>query len=221
MRRTARTPPPASPPSAPAAAPTADGRPLRVLVVYDAQVADPDLRAALRRGLEAAGCEVVGVVAAGFDLHGQVVDSQPDLIIIDAESDWRDAVEGVCVATQDAPRPIVLFTDNADTRDARRAIAAGVSAYVVAGLAPERVKPVLDVAVARFEVEQGLRAELVAAQSRLEERKRVDRAKGVLMDRLGLSEAEAFAKLRRLAMDRKIPLGEAAQRILDTAALLG
>jgi len=214
-----RAPPPPAPPAPEASA--ADARPLRVLVVYDTQVADPDLRVALRRGLEASGCEVVGVVAAGFELQAQVEVGRPDLIIIDAESDWRDAVEGVCVATQDAPRPIVLFTDNADTRDARRAIAAGVSAYVVAGLAPERVKPVLDVAVARFEVEQGLRAELVAAQSRLEERKRVERAKGVLMDKLGLSEAEAFARLRRLAMDRKIPIAEAAQRVLDTAALLG
>jgi response regulator NasT len=100
------------------------------------------------------------------------------------------------------------------------AVAAGVTAYIVAGLAPERIRPILDVAMARFQHEQELRRELADARSELQERKVIDRAKGLLMQRQGLSEKEAYDKLRKSAMDRGLKLGEVAQRILDVADLL-
>jgi len=81
---------------------------------------------------------------------------QPDMVIVDAESDARDALEHVVMATREAPRPIVMFTNDSDTSHVRDAVAAGVTAYVVAGLSPERIRPILDVALARFQHEQAL-----------------------------------------------------------------
>jgi response regulator NasT len=103
----------------------------------------------------------------------------------------------------------------------RDAIAAGVTAYVVAGLASERIKPVLEVAMARFQHEQALRDELAQARSELSQRKLVDRAKALLMKRHGLSEPEAYTRLRRAAMDKGLKIADVAQRILDVADLLG
>jgi response regulator NasT len=187
---------------------------LRVLVVVDVVELDPALSQDLRHGLTHAGYEVVGVMPAGIAVIDAVGALGPDVIIIEAESHWRDALEHVCVATQHAPRPIVLFTENSDTADARLAIAAGVSAYVVAGLAPERVKPVLEVALARFEIEQGLREALQRQRDELAQRNVVDRAKSILMQRFGLAEDEAHRRLRRLAMDAQVSLGEAARRVV-------
>jgi two-component system, response regulator / RNA-binding antiterminator len=96
-----------------------------------------------------------------------------------------------------------------------------VTAYVVAGLAPERVKPVLEVPMARFQHEEALRRELADARTELSDRKVVDRAKGLLMQRQGLSETEAYARLRKAAMDKGLKLAEVAQRILDVSDLLG
>ena len=145
---------------------------------------------------------------------------QPDMIIVDAESQARDTLEHVVMATRDARRPIVLFTEDNDTTHVRDAIAAGVTAYVVAGLAPDRVRPVLDVALARFQHEESMRRELADARSQLSERKTIDRAKGLLMQRQGLSEDEAYARLRKTAMDKGLKVAEVAQRILDVADLL-
>ena len=175
----------------------------------------------LRIGLLENGYNIVAVLPADVFLHERLAQIQPDLIIVDAESQARDALEHVVMATRDARRPIVLFTDDEDTSRVREAIAAGVSAYVVAGLAPERVKPVLDVAMARFHHEESLRQALADAQTQLHERKLIERAKGVLMQRHGLPEPDAYARMRKTAMDKGLRLGEVAQRILDVADLLG
>jgi two-component system, response regulator / RNA-binding antiterminator len=140
---------------------------------------------------------------------------------VDAESAARDALEHVVMATRDERRPIVLFTNDGDTTHVKDAVAAGVSAYIVAGLAPERIRPILDVAMARFQHEQELRRELADAKTQLHERKVIDRAKGLLMQRQGLSEQQAYDKLRKNAMDRGLRLGEVAQRLVDAADLLG
>ena len=115
----------------------------------------------------------------------------------------------------------MLFTNDNDTTHVKDAVAAGVSAYVVAGLAPERIRPILDVAMARFEHEQGLRRQLADARSELQDRKVIDRAKSLLMQRQDLSEEAAYARLRKAAMDKGLKLGEVAQRMLDAADLLG
>ena len=204
--------------------------PLRILVVAPeslaAGAADPgaarqaERSRLLRISLLENGYNIVAVLPADAFLGERIVQVQPDLIVVDAESDARDALEHVVVATRDQRRAIVLFTDDEDITHVGDAVAAGVCGYVVAGLAPERIRPVLAVAMARFQHEQRLRRELADARSQLQERQVIERAKGVLMQRQGLSEAKAFEKLRRTAMDKGLKLREVAQRILDVADLL-
>ncbi len=180
----------------------------------------------LRIGLLEGGFNLVASLPADVFLNERLSQLQPDMIIVDAESDARDALEHVVVATRDAPRPIVMFTNDNDNNHARAAVAAGVSAYVVAGLSPERIEPILNVAMARFQHEQSLRLELEQARSELNElssalkdRKTIEKAKALLMTRQKLTEEAAYIKLRKTAMDKNIKIVEVAQRILDVADL--
>ena len=209
---------------------TGDVRSLRIVVINsivppegeqdELAWAQAERARALRIGLLEAGYNIIAVFPADIHLPERVAQLQPDMIIIDAESDARDVLEHVVVATQNAPRPIVLFTEDHDKSNMEAAMAAGVSAYVVAGLQSERIKPVLDVALARFNADQKLRTELSDTKLKLAERKTIERAKGLLMTRQKMSEDEAYQKLRRLAMDKNLKLSEVAQRILDVADLL-
>lgn len=175
----------------------------------------------LRIGLLEGGFNLVATLPADVFLSERLSQLQPDMIIVDAESDARDALEHVVMATRDARRPIVLFTNDGDTSHVKDAVAAGVSAYIVAGLEPARIRPILDVAMARFEHEQDLRRELAEAKDELRERKVIDRAKAMLMQRQGLDEGQAYDKLRKAAMNKGLRLAEVAQRLLDAADLLG
>jgi len=201
-----------------------------VIVAPDTLVpepSDPDAEVeaersrSLRIGMLQSGYNIVAVLPADVFLPDRLAQIGPDMIIVDAESQARDTLEHVVVATRDARRPIVLFTNDEDTSHVRAAIAAGVTAYVVAGLAPERVKPVLEVAMARFQHEESLRRELAEARTQLSERKLIDRAKGLLMTRQGLTEEQAYARLRKTAMDKGLKLADVAQRVIDVADLLG
>ncbi len=211
---------------------------LRIVVVApDLALTDPgdedarvqaDRSRSLRIGLLENGFNLVASLPADVYLTERLTQLRPDLVIVDAESDARDALEHVVFATRDAPRPIVMFTNDEDTSHVQAAVAAGVSAYIVAGLSAQRIRPILDVALARFQHEQTLRQELAATKSELrerttelQERKLLDRAKGLIMQRQGLSEAQAYAKLRRAAMDQGLKLAQVAQRLLDMAELLG
>lgn len=175
----------------------------------------------LRIGLLESGFNLIATLPADTFLAERLAQLQPDMIIVDAESDARDSLEHVVMATRDARRPIVLFTNDDDTSHVKDAVAAGVSAYIVAGLEPTRIRPILDVAMARFEHEQGLRRELADAKGELQDRKTIDRAKAMLMQQQGLSEPLAYDKLRKAAMDKGLRMGEVAQRLLDAADLLG
>ncbi|WP_332776409.1 ANTAR domain-containing response regulator [Polaromonas sp.] len=174
----------------------------------------------LRIGLLENGYNIVAVLPSDTFLAERLAQLQPDMIIVDAESEARDSLEHVVMATRDARRPIVLFTNDNDTTHVKDAVAAGVSAYIVAGLSPDRIRPILDVAMARFEHEQGLRRALADVKTELHERKVIERAKGLLMQRQGLSEQAAYDKLRKTAMDKGLRLGDVAQRMLDVADLL-
>ena len=175
----------------------------------------------LRIGLLENGFNLVAVLPADTLLNERLTQLQPDMIIVDAESQARDALEHVVVATRDARRPIVMFTNDNDTSHVKDAVAAGVSAYIVAGLSSERIRPILDVAMARFQHEQALRQELADTKVELQDRKIIDRAKGMLMQRQGLNEQAAYDKLRKTAMDKSLKVVEVAQRMLDVAELLG
>lgn len=203
---------------------------LRIVVVapdlaledpQDEHAASQDARSrALRIGLLENGFNLVATLPADVFLTERIGQLQPDLIVVDAESEARDALEHVVFATREERRPIVLFTDDADTSNIGDAVAAGVTAYIVDGLAASRIRPILEVAMARFQHEQGLRSELAQAQSALKNRGVVDQAKALLMRSQSLSEPQAHAKLRKMAMDRSLKLTEMAQRILDVADLL-
>ena len=175
----------------------------------------------LRRGLEQAGYEVAGILSSPFELLRAVERLSPDVIIIDTDSPSRDVLEHLCVMGRDRPRPIVMFSADDDARTIREAVRAGVSAYVVDGLEPERVKAIVEVACARFEEFQRLRAELAEANQRLSERKLVERAKGLLMKERGIDEAEAYQLLRTLAMNRGKRIGDVAQDVIAAVELLG
>jgi len=193
---------------------------LRILLVRDPFNSHEDDVSAIRAGLADAGYELVSVVDADLRLPELITQILPDMLIIESEAAARDVIEHVCVSTQHAPRPIVLFTDNTDTDRIRTSLAAGITAYIVDGLKPERVKPVLDVAYARFQFEQQLRGELAETRNQLTERKVVERAKGLLMQQLQISEDDAYRRLRKLAMEKGIRIAQAAQRIIDVSAAL-
>src|SRR3989344_2936062 len=204
--------------------------PLRVVIILpvtvslepdDDEVAEVERTRILRIALLEAGYNVVATLPGDRFLPERLVQIQPDLIVVDAESQGRDILEHVVLATRDDRRPIVMLSDDPDTSYVRQAISAGVSTYVVAGTTAAQIKPVLDVALARFEHEELLRSELADARNQLEERKVIDRAKGLLMTRQGLSEQEAYARLRKAAMDRGLKLAEVAKRLIDAADLLG
>lgn len=188
---------------------------LRILLVRDPLDADPLNVETIRGGLVSAGFTEIQIVDADLRLPDVITATQPDMLIIASESAARDTIEHVCVSTQHAPRPIVLFTDNDDSQRIKAALTAGITAYIVDGLRAERVKTVLDVAYARFELDQELRAELDATRLKLAERKVVERAKGLLMQARGLSEEEAYKRLRSMAMERGLKLVDAAQRVID------
>jgi response regulator NasT len=204
-----------------------DSTHLKILVVNslvvpegadDATREQADRARALRIGLLEGGYNILAALPPDADLEEQIARLQPDLIIVDEQSDA--ALRRVVAATAEARRPIVCFTESNDRQRMHAAIQAGVSAYVVAGLSAERVKAVLDVAIARFQVEQKLRDELEETRNKLAERKIIERAKGLLMERQQCSEDEAYSRLRRLAMDKNLRLAEVAQRMLDVADLL-
>lgn len=211
--------------------PTPAPRTLRIVVVntvlFDGDEHDEALAAQVRRGnalrigLLESGYDIVASLPADLYLPERISQLQPDMIIIDAQSDARDVLEHIVISSRDERRPIVLFTDDDTTRSMDAAMAAGVSAYIVAGLQSERIKPVLNVALARFRQEQKLLAELADTREKLAERKIIDRAKGVLMTSQRLTEDQAYQKLRSMAMNKNMKLADIAQRILDVEDLLG
>jgi len=202
---------------------------LELYDAHDEHARDQDERSrSLRIGLLESGFNLIASLPADVFLTERLAQLRPDLIIVDAESDARDALEHVVMATRDERRPIVMFTNDQDSGNARAAVAAGVTAYIVAGLQAERIRPILDVAMARFQHEQALRKELADVRcelnelsTTLQERKVIDRAKAMLMERQKLSESDAYARLRKAAMDKNLKMVEVAQRMLDVADLLG
>jgi len=175
----------------------------------------------LRQAPQAAGYEVLEEAASTAALLHAVLEQQPDVVVIDVDSPSRDTLEQLAMLHARAPRPVVMFSGDGDDQLIRAAVGAGVTAYVVDGLSPARLAPVVQVALARFEQEAGMRRSLEQVRQALEERKLIDRAKGLLMLKRGMSEAEAYAALRQQAMRQGLKLGEVARRIVDMADLLG
>ncbi|SDF57343.1 response regulator receiver and ANTAR domain protein [Agrobacterium pusense] len=174
----------------------------------------------IEEGLREAGYQRVTVIHEVNGVARTIETLQPDVIFIDLENPNRDMMEHLFQLTRTVGRPIAMFVDRSDTASIEAAVEAGVSAYVVDGLKKERVKPILDMAVSRFNAFSRLQRELADAKSALEERKVIERAKGILMKMRGLPEEEAFALLRQTAMNEKKKISEIAQSVVTAAGLL-
>lgn len=190
---------------------------LRIMLVNDT----PQRASLLREALNVAGFTVVTEVSSAMNFHTDIAKIQPDMLIIDTSSPSREVLEQIGMVGRDAPRPIVMFTGDSSSKSIQAAIGAGVSAYVVDDVDPIRIPSILEVAMVRFEQDQELRTRLAEIESRLAERKVIDRAKGLIMEKRGVSEDEAYRLLRKLAMDRKQRMAEIARTIIDMSDLLG
>ncbi|MBI4006413.1 MAG: ANTAR domain-containing protein [Gammaproteobacteria bacterium] len=180
----------------------------------------PERSEIIKKILEKAGHRIVARASSKADLTSLVNHYHPDIIIIDMESPDRDTLEHMRTISADRPRPIVMFTNDEDSQTIRRAVKAGVTAYIVDGLQPRRVMPILEIAIARFNEFQTIKLELEKTKNSLEERKLVERAKGILMKQSRYDEESAYKSMRKLAMDRNMKLSDLARSIIAAAELL-
>ena len=190
---------------------------LKIMLVDE----DPGRSIILRQALSDAGYEVISMTHRGQGLLRAVELNQPDVIIVDMASPDRDTLECMHIINENQPRPVVMFSDNDDSQVIESAVKAGVSAYIVDGFNQKRVKPILDVAIARFREFQALRSELNKTRNTLAERKIIDKAKGVIMQQRGISEEKAYRLLRDMAMQHNKKLVDIAKQVIEMANLLG
>jgi two-component system, response regulator / RNA-binding antiterminator len=192
-------------------------RSLAILVIDENRIRASIIEAGLRQ----AGHDNVTLIHDVAGIARRIAEINPDVIVIDLENPNRDMLESMFQLSRAVKRPIAMFVDRSDQASIERAVDAGVSAYVVDGLKQERVKPILDMAISRFNAFSRLARELEEARSELEGRKVVERAKGILMKSRGLSEEEAYALLRKTAMNQNRKITEIAQSLVTAADLLG
>ncbi|MDG4555575.1 MAG: ANTAR domain-containing protein [Candidatus Competibacter sp.] len=182
--------------------------------------AHPGRSAILEQALSDAGYRIVIRIVGTDRLLQQVQDTKPDVILIDIDLPDRDTLEQLRDVGRNQPKPIVMFAERSDPETTTAALQAGVSAYVVDDLTPRRLKPIMDVAIARFREYQALRRELEETRNQLADRKIVEKAKGLLMVQRNLSEQEAYQSLRKLAMDRNQRVGEVARTVVSLLEML-
>jgi len=171
--------------------------------------------------LQQANCDVVfSQTSDQHDLLTQIMQLEPDIIIIDVDLPDRDTLENLRCVQAAAPRPMVMFSQDDDGATIRRAVQAGVSAYIVDGVQSQRVRPILDAAIATFDQYSALQNELEQTRLQLVERKTIERAKGILMKQRRIEEAEAYQLMRKTAMNQKKKLIDIASNIISAAELL-
>src|SRR6201992_1324349 len=180
----------------------------------------PIRAAILEEGLREAGFTDVVHISEMQGLLARIYAADPDVIVIDLENPSRDVLEQMFQVSRAVRRPIAMFVDQSDAASIQASVEAGVSAYIVDGLKKERIKPILDLCISRFNAFSKLQDELERAKSALEDRKVIDRAKGILMKRKGITEDEAYVLLRSTAMREKKKISEIAQSILTASELL-
>lgn len=181
---------------------------------------DPNRADLIVESLAVAGNFDLRVLTGVNDLAEKIRELKPDVVLIDIANPCRDTLEEMALASGPKERTVAMFVDRSDEGMTRAAIEAGVSAYVVDGMQPERLKPILDAAVTRFNMFSRMRTELETTKRALEERKVIDRAKGLIMKAKGLGEDEAYALLRKTAMDQNKRVADVAQALVTAAGLL-
>ncbi|MCA0919026.1 ANTAR domain-containing response regulator [Pseudooceanicola nanhaiensis] len=189
---------------------------LKIVLVEE----DADRARTLIEGLADDGWGDVTVLGDARMLARQMDKLNPDVVLVNLADPGRDTLEQLCMVSGANERPVAVFVDRTDPATTKAAIEAGLSAYVVGGLEAKRVRPIVDAAIARFHMFSQIRTELEAAKTALSERKMVDRAKGLLMKAKGISEDEAYALLRKAAMDQGKRLAAVAEAIVTAANLL-
>jgi response regulator NasT len=189
---------------------------LSILVIDDNR-----LRAAIiEEGLREAGYTRVSVIHSVEEVARKVADIAPDVVVIDLENPRRDQLEGFFSLSKALRKPVAMFVDRSDASEIEAAVEAGVSAYVVDGLKKERVKPILEMAISRFNAFSRLTRELEDARSALEDRKIIDQAKALLMKSRNIGESEAYALLRSTAMNQNRKIVDIAQGLITASGLL-
>ena len=189
---------------------------LKILVIDE----DPVRAAILKEGLSDAGHLRVEWIADTSNLYMRITALDPDVVLIDLENPNRDVLEQMFQVSREVKRPIAMFVDQSDTAMITASVDAGVSAYIVDGLKKERIKSILDMTISRFNAFSRLQQELDETKTQLEERKIIDRAKGILMKQKGIGEEEAYALLRKNAMNQKKKIAEVAVSLVSAADLL-
>ena len=189
---------------------------LRVMLVDE----DAERMATLESALLDEGHVIAARLPMSTELTSAASQYQPDVIFIDVDAADRETLDAIGQLNREQPRPTIVFAARSDAETTRRAVQVGVSAYVVDGLHPARLRPLLEVAMARFELHQALRRELNQARIRLADHRDIEKAKGVIMKRRSLDEAAAYGLLRRMAMDRKQRIGDCARTLLTAAEFL-
>ena len=190
---------------------------LRILIIDENRIR----AAVIEEGLREAGHSAVTIVHDVSGIARRITEINPDVIVIDLENPNRDMLENMFQLSRAVKRPIAMFVDRADTASIEAAVDAGVSAYIVDGLRKERVKPILQMAISRFNAFSRMARELEEARGELEGRKLIERAKGILMKSRGMSEEDAYALLRKTAMNQNRKLADVAQSLVTAADLLG
>ena len=174
----------------------------------------------IEAGLREAGHDNLTIIHDVTGIARRIAEVEPDVIIISLENPNRDMLENMFQLSRAVQRPIAMFVDRSDQAEIEAAVEAGVSAYIVDGLKRERVKPILDMAISRFNAFSRMTRELEEARSELENRKLIDRAKGILTSTRGLGEADAYALLRKTAMNQNRKISEIAESLITAAGLL-
>lgn len=182
---------------------------------------DTERTASLKHQLMSEGYSQLVSIDHTAGLLARINQHHPDIIIINMKRPDRDALEALRIVNREIPKPIVFFAKQSDYETTQAAINAGVSVYIVDGIADKRLKSILDVAIARFQHFQNLKTEMEGYKQRLEDRKDVDKAKGILIKHRQFSEEEAYQLLRKMAMDRNMRIGDAARNFIAAITLLG
>ena len=189
---------------------------LKIVIVDES----PIRAAILEEGLREAGFMAVERLSDMNNLLMRIHAIDPDVILIDLENPSRDTLEQMFQVSRIVRRPVAMFVDQSDTASIQASVDAGVSAYIVDGLKKERIKSILDLCVSRFNAFSKLQSELERAKTDLEDRKTLDRAKGILMKNKGLTEDEAYRLMRSAAMREKKKIADIAAAIITAAELL-
>lgn len=190
---------------------------LHILLVDD----NHDRSELVGTGLQRCGFHNVSILKSQQALLHQIEQARPDVVVISLESPGRDLLESLSLVSHHNPTPIVMFTEQDDPAFIAEAVDAGVTTYVVDGIKADKVKPVVAVAMAQFRAFQALRCELADTRTQLADRGKIERAKALLMDRDGFTEAEAHTRLQTFAMENNLRVAEVATRLIALAAKQG